>query len=81
MPYRIGLDIGGAEPIISSNACISVVPPTMNGVRWWMLWGRMSRTGPRPSLAWPPAWVAMNAIGLASYSSRSLPCGKSVVGG
>ena len=47
MPYRIGLDIGGAEPIISSNACISVVPPTMNGVRWWMLWGRMSRTGPR----------------------------------
>ena len=52
-----------------------------SGVRWCSSVGTMSSTRILPSVAAPPACSTMNASGLASYSSRSLPFGFFVFGG
>ncbi|TNN48694.1 hypothetical protein EYF80_041112 [Liparis tanakae] len=50
----------------------SSVEPMATGARWWMLSGWMSRRGSRPVEAKPPACSTMKAMGLPSYSRRSL---------
>lgn len=50
----------------------SSVEPMATGARWWMLSGWMSRRGWRPVEAKPPACSTMKAMGLPSYSRRSL---------
>ena len=49
--------------------------PTKKERRWCRLSGMISRIRSLPSLALPPACSARNAIGLHSYSRRSLPSG------
>lgn len=49
--------------------------PTKRGTRWCRSEGTMSKILSNPSVARPPACSASIAIGLHSYSRRSLPLG------
>src|SRR5918993_3677533 len=60
---------------VSATKPTSSRDPMTSGVRWWSFSGMMSRIRLTPSVAEPSACSARNAMGLASYMSRSFPRG------